>query len=110
MDRKLEKAIEETRLATKELLQEFIGVLNNTVSKEEKYQQVLERWFKARSELENLGASMAIGEFEFKYSVYKKILERENLKNQKKLSLSDIDNKFLRSLKIIPPNDEKNKK
>lgn len=103
MDRKIEKAIEDFRLTTKELIQEFISTLNNAQSGEIEYQKLTNKWFKAKTKLENLGLSMAIKDFEFKYIVYQKPNQSTPTK---KMELTAQDNKLLKSLKIIPPDEE----
>lgn len=111
MEKKHEKAIENLRLATQDLIQDFMNTLNNAQSEEDIYQKKINRWIKAKTELEKLNLSMTIKEFEFGYAVYQKIFKPPNTKRGGILSLNAQDNKILRSLKIIPPDDEeKNKK
>lgn len=108
MDRKIEKAIEAARLATKDLLQEFISILNSAVPNEEAYKKAFEKWVETRLELEKLCLSIAIGEFEFKYSVYQKTIKTPKKDRMKKplIVITNEDEHFLESLKIIPPGKE----
>src|SRR3989344_773755 len=106
MDRKIEKAVKEAELASRDLIQQFISILNTAEPNEDSYNKVFNKWIESKLELEKLGLKMGIGEFEFKYSVYKKIQNSQQTKNAKKLSLTAQDKKLLKSLKIIPPDEE----
>ena len=106
MDRKIEKAIKEAESSSRELILEFINILNSAEPTAEAYEKAFDRWAEARFELEKLSLSIGIGEFQFKYSVYEKTQKIQQEEKDKKLLLTGQDNKLLRSLKIIPPGEE----
>ena len=110
MDRKIEEAIKKLESASRELIEEFICILNKAQPDQEKYEKRFEKWVEAKLELEQLGMSMGIGEFEFKYTVYDDI-QAEIPKRKKILPITQEDNKFLKSLKIkqIKPANENEK-
>jgi len=105
MNEKIEKAIKKAESASRELILEFISILNSAQPNEETYEKAFNEWAEATLELRRLGLNVVIGEFEFKYKVYQKTVETSKKQNKKPL-LTKEDNNFLESLKIIPPGKE----
>lgn len=111
MDREIQKAIEETELAYKAYIQECINTLLERPHNKKNYEEMIEMVAQSKIMLEKLGLKVTITEFEFTYSVYAQTLNPKTNKKPKipKLKISELDRKLLRSIKIIPPDDEENK-